>query len=169
VVLSAGRLVEKKNIHLVVEVARRLETVHFLVVGDGPLRDLVSAAGANVSWRPAVAADRMHECYHAADCLLVPSHGEGLPLVVQEAMACALPVVISEDEPYARPLAEHGVCSPAARTADAMAAAVSTIVAGRMLSLGARARGYAEAHWSAAIMAERYISLVRTLARAGTT
>lgn len=169
VVLFVGRLVEKKNIHLVVEISRRLENVHFLIVGDGPLRGIVSTAGPNVSWRPAVAADRMRECYHAADCLLVPSHGEGLPLVVQEAMACALPAVISEDERYARPLMEERVCAAAARTAEAMTTAVSTLLAGQVHStMGVRARDYAEAHWSVRTMATRYISLVLTLVSDGT-
>jgi glycosyltransferase involved in cell wall biosynthesis len=168
VVLFVGRLVEKKNIHLVVEVARRLTNFHFLIVGDGPLRTLLSTAGVNVSWRPAVAADRMRNCYHAADCLLVPSHGEGLPVVVQEAMACALPVVISEDELYARPLAEQGVCVAAARTVDSMTTAVNTLLAHESAStMGTRARAYAEGHWNVRTMAARYISLVRELASPG--
>lgn len=168
VVLFVGRLVEKKNIHLVVEASRRLANIHFLIAGDGPLRALLSTAGPNVAWRPAVAADRMPECYHAADCLLVPSHGEGLPVVVQEAMACALPVVISEDELYARPLAEQGICAAAARTADSMTTAVSTLLAHEAAStMGARARAYAEAHWSVRTMAARYISLVHELTRLG--
>jgi glycosyltransferase involved in cell wall biosynthesis len=168
VVLFVGRLVEKKNIHLVVEVARRRTNFLFLVVGDGPLRTLLSAASPNVSWRSAVAADRMHRCYHAADCLLVPSHGEGLPVVVQEAMACALPVVISEDEPYARPLVEQRVCAAAARTVDSMTTAVNTLLVHESAStMGARARAYAEAHWNVRTMAARYISLVRELASPG--
>jgi glycosyltransferase involved in cell wall biosynthesis len=168
VVLFVGRLVEKKNIHLVVEVTRRLTNFHFLIVGDGPLRTLLSTADPNISWRPAVAADRMHECYHAADCLLVPSHGEGLPVVVQEAMACALPVVISEDELYARPLAEEKVCAAAARTLDSMTTAVNTLLLHESGStMGARARAYAETHWNVRTMAARYISLVRELASPG--
>ena len=72
-----------------------------------------------------VAARRMHEYYHAADCVFLPSHGEGLPLVVQEAMACGLPVLIAEDEPYAAALVTAAVCAAAPRSADAMASIVA--------------------------------------------
>jgi glycosyltransferase involved in cell wall biosynthesis len=83
-------------------------------------------------------------------------------------MACALPVVISEDELYARPLAEQGVCGAAARTVDSMTTAVNTLLAQEAAStMGTRARAYAEAHWNVRAMAARYISLVRELASPG--
>ena len=37
------------------------------------------------------------ELYQAADLLLIPSYGEGFPLVIQEAMACGLPVITTEN------------------------------------------------------------------------
>jgi glycosyltransferase involved in cell wall biosynthesis len=74
VVLFAGRLVEKKGVAIVVEACRRLPHVRFLLVGDGPLRNLLRDGLANVSWRKEVRADQMPEYYQAADCLLLPSH-----------------------------------------------------------------------------------------------
>jgi len=164
--LFAGRLVEKKGVAIALEVARRLPAVRLLVLGDGPLRGLVEQAPGNVAWRRAVPADRMPECYRAVDALLLPSHGEGLPLVVQEAMASGLPVVIADDEPYARSLIEHGVCAAAARTAEAMAMGLSEVLAGGRHGLGARAREYAARHWSLPTMVDRYVALLQELAAA---
>ena len=38
--------------------------------------------------------------YHAADVFAMPSHNEGFPVVIQEALACALPVVTSDLPAY---------------------------------------------------------------------
>ena len=159
----AGRLVEKKGVSIVLDVCQRLADVQFVVVGDGPLRALVTRAPPNLTWHRAVASSRMHEYFHAADCVLLPSHGEGLPLVVQEAMACGLPVVIAEDEPYAEGLVKAAVCAAAPRAPDAVAKRLSEILAGGDPGLGQRARAYAEAHWAVGTMVARYLALFESL------
>ncbi len=166
VVLFVGRLVEKKGIDLVLEVAGRLADVRFLVVGDGPLAGRVARAPANVRWRRAVPPDGMGECYRAADALLLPSHGEGLPVVVQEAMASALPVIVSATEDYAARLAAEGVAVPTARTVDAISDAVRRAANGEAAAVAARARRYAAAHWDADAMADRYLELLQEVAGA---
>jgi glycosyltransferase involved in cell wall biosynthesis len=168
VVLFAGRLVEKKGIPLVAEASRRMPSTHFLVVGDGPLAGVLAAAGGNVTRRRFVEASEMPGCYQAADCLLLPSHGEGLPLVVQEAMACGLPVIVSEDEGYAEPLIRAGVAAGASRTPEALVARLVEVLAGAR-SLGGRAREHAETEWSAAMMAARYLALLEELVAPGMT
>lgn len=164
-VLFAGRLVEKKGVAIVVETCRRLPDVHFLLLGDGPLRNLLRERPANVSWRQEVRADQMPEHYQAADCLLLPSHDEGLPLVVQEAMASGVPVVVSADEEYVATLAAAGVCATAPRAGEAMAAAVTEVLAGRRPGLGALGRAYAEAHWDVDTMVGRCLGILEDLAR----
>ena len=162
-ILFVGRLVEKKEVPIVLEVCRRLPHVQFVVAGDGPLRTLLSPAPANLTWRRTVAASRMHEYYHAADCVLLPSHGEGLPLVVQEAMACGLPVVIAEDEPYAEGLVAAEVCIAAPRASEALTKRVSDVLAGADPLLGQRARAYAQEYWSLRTMIVRYLALFESL------
>lgn len=163
IVLFAARLVEKKGVPVVVEVSRRLPRAGFFVLGDGPLRSLILEAGGNVYWRRTVSPDTMTDYYHAADCLVLPSHGEGLPLVVQEAMACGLPVVIADDEPYAQQLIEANVCRPAPRSADLLAKRVLEVIESPPASLGTRARAYAEQHWSLGTMVARHLSLFSEL------
>jgi glycosyltransferase involved in cell wall biosynthesis len=163
VVLFAGRLVEKKGLSIVLDVSRSLPGIRFLVTGDGPLRHLLRGAPPNVLWRKPTGTDAMRTCYHAADCVLLPSHGEGLPLVVQEAMASGLPVVVSRDEPYAGDLLQLDICAGAERNAEAMTRVVNDILAGEQPRLGERARAYAVEGWSADTMVARYINLFTRL------
>jgi len=162
VALFVGRLVEQKGIPLLVEVVRRLPSVHFMVIGDGPLRSVLPAA-PNVTWCRRLESGCIHKAYQAADGLFLPAHGEGLPLVVQEAAACALPILISEGERYAGPLTERGVCITSPRTADAMAERLRLMLSGKLPEVGARARSYAEAEWSWCSMVTSYIALLEEL------
>jgi glycosyltransferase involved in cell wall biosynthesis len=80
-------------------VAPRFPEAHFVVAGDGPLREeLVALAGNLGLW------DRIHflgfrsdasALMGSLDVLVVPSLTEGSPLVTLEAMAAGVPVVAS--------------------------------------------------------------------------
>jgi glycosyltransferase involved in cell wall biosynthesis len=75
--------------------------LHPLLVGDGPLRRDAEAAVA-ARRVPATFAgflnqSRIVEAYVAADCLVLPSDaGETWGLVVNEAMACGRPAIVSD-------------------------------------------------------------------------
>lgn len=163
-VLFVGRLVEKKGLPLVLRTLEALPEARLLVVGDGPLAPLLAGAGPRTAWRRAVDPERMPLCYQAADCLLLPSQGEGLPLVVQEAMACAVPVVAPADEPYVPPLAAAGACLAAPREPQALAGRVAAALGEEGRMLGARARAYACERWGAEAMTAGYLSALETLA-----
>jgi glycosyltransferase involved in cell wall biosynthesis len=160
IVFFAGRLVEKKGLPLVLEAAASIPLATFVVVGDGPLRSLLPSAPANVTWRPAVDPAVMPLYYQAADCVLLPSHGEGLPLVVQEALAAGLPCVISADEAFAGALLAAGACVGVARTGPAIAGAVGELLGGGTAPLRGRARAYAEEFWDVESMVERHLALL---------
>jgi glycosyltransferase involved in cell wall biosynthesis len=160
VILFVGRLVERKGIDLVLEVSRHFPHVRFLIVGDGPLAETIPDA-ANVHWLRSVAPGRIHTVYHASDAFLLPSHGEGLPLAVQEAAACGLPMIVSEGELYAAPLIGNGVCLAAPRIAGVLADRVREVLAGKPIGVGARAHRYASEHWSVGVMAARYQALLQ--------
>jgi glycosyltransferase involved in cell wall biosynthesis len=164
-VLFAGRLVEKKGVPLVVEAAALSPKVEFLVAGDGPLRELLRRAAPNVRWLGHVDGSRMRQLYRAVDAALLPSKGEGLPLFVQEAMACGLPVIISDDEEYATPLIEAGLCHGTPRRAKAIAEAIPRALASPPAAR-LRARAFAEAQWSLDHMAARYLELIESLGKA---
>src|SRR5262245_24356789 len=96
VLLFVGRFVEKKGVHVLEALARRLPEVAWLFAGWGPF-DPESWKLSNVR----VLRDRrgasLVPLYQAATLLVLPSVGEGLPLVVQEAMSCGTPVMVGMD------------------------------------------------------------------------
>lgn len=163
VVLFTGRLVEKKGLPIVLDVARRLPDARMLVVGDGPLASLMNDAPANVRWIRSVPAAEMTRYYHASDCLLMPSTGEGLPLVIQEALACGLAAVVSDNEPYAVALAAEGVVLPSPREPDRLAAELQRAYASRGSAACERVRRYAEQNWDLNVMTRRYVELLHSM------
>jgi glycosyltransferase involved in cell wall biosynthesis len=107
----------------------------------------------------------MEALYRAADAVFLPSQGEGLPLTVQEAMACGLPAIIPDDEVYSEQLLRERVCVGARRDPEAMAAALAFGLR-REDALSARARHYAVKAWSLDAMIQRYVDILAGLAAA---
>jgi glycosyltransferase involved in cell wall biosynthesis len=101
VVLFVGRLVPKKQPAIVAEVQRHLaaDGVRLLAVGDGPLAEVFDDV-PGILRVPDLAPGEMPLAYAAADVFLLPSRGEGLPVTVQEALLCGLPLVVSDDPAY---------------------------------------------------------------------
>jgi glycosyltransferase involved in cell wall biosynthesis len=97
-VLFAGRLAPEKNLEWVVEAARRLPDLEFLVAGDGPLgpwlreqcRTLPNLT--QVGW---VKRARILAFIDSVDALVLPSRVESFGTIALEAMARARPVLVS--------------------------------------------------------------------------
>ena len=108
VFLFAGKLIDKKRPADFLEAIERLsshegrDSVHALVVGDGPLRPRLeleyATCNGNVHFAGFVNQSEMPTYYACADALVLPSDGrETWGLVVNEAAACGVPAVVSED------------------------------------------------------------------------
>jgi len=99
--LFSGKLEEKKHPLSVVEAMRGLSGAHLLVVGSGPLEGALREAcrrhGLSFSFTGFLNQSEMPLAYRAADSLVLPSDaGETWGLVVNEAMACGLPAIVSD-------------------------------------------------------------------------
>jgi starch synthase len=109
--LFVGRFVEKKGLEALRLMAPAVPDCDFLMVGNGPV-DPAAWALPNVIVLGRKERRELAELYRAADALILPSFGEGFPLVIQEAMASGLPVFCGLDSADADPGAAgflHGV------------------------------------------------------------
>jgi glycosyltransferase involved in cell wall biosynthesis len=96
VILFVGRFVDKKGTPIVEQLARRYTDALFVLVGEGPLEPR-SWRLPNVRVEPFQSQSVLRDFYWAADLLLLPSTGEGFPLVVMEAMVCGTPALVSAE------------------------------------------------------------------------
>jgi len=98
--------------------ARNHEGLRFVCVGDGPRdyrRELLELA-----WRLGLTdqiiwegwRDDMPSVHNALDIVTCCSYGEGFPNVIGEAMACALPCVVTNVGDLARIVGDTGVVVP---------------------------------------------------------
>lgn len=114
--LFSGKFVEKKHPSDIIEAVRRLpeatrNLVQVLMVGGGPLdRSLrQEAKGLPVHFAGFLNQSEITAAYAASDCLLLPSDsGETWGLVVNEAMACGLPAIVSNQVGSAADLVSQG-------------------------------------------------------------
>jgi glycosyltransferase involved in cell wall biosynthesis len=101
IVLFAGLMVGRKGVEKIIRMADilRNEDVIFVLAGDGPEKDKYIAEAKRLGlskkllflgWRK-----DMPRLYQAADLLVLPAEGEGLPGVVMEAMSYGVPCVAS--------------------------------------------------------------------------
>lgn len=106
VVLYAGRLSYEKGVDflpVILSMAKNaIPNIHLLIVGDGSLRKHLENEFSRkdlspfVSFLGAISHERMPGIINSVDVLLLPSRTEGLPLIVQEALACEKPVIVSK-------------------------------------------------------------------------
>jgi glycosyltransferase involved in cell wall biosynthesis len=173
--LFVGRLNAQKNVGLLLEALARLAIAtdapfRASIVGDGPLRaELRTRATAlgldgRVEWIEWLARERMPALYQSAHCIVNPSHYEGMPNVVLEAMACGVPPIVS-DVPGNRDVVEDALTGRVVAHDDldalvaAMAAALRDPAA--LAALGTRAREAATQRYSWDATTSKFIDLLQ--------
>ena len=114
VVLSVARLAPEKGLDDLVQAAARAGDSRLLLVvaGEGPERGSLLARAAELGVRLALTGDvdweRIVELYAAADVFALLSEREPWAVVVNEAAACGLPLVLSDRVGAAHDLLRDG-------------------------------------------------------------
>jgi glycosyltransferase involved in cell wall biosynthesis len=93
-VLFVGNMIKRKGLDNLIEVAKKLEDVDFVLVGRGKEKDrLQSIAPKNVKFLGYVSEKKLIDLYSRAMVFCLPSIGEGFGLVLLEAMASGCSIV----------------------------------------------------------------------------
>ncbi len=103
VLLFVGRLVQQKNVPLLLEVfaifRKKNPGARLLIAGSGPEEGNVKAKadalglGKSVLFLGPVDYEQLPAYYQVSDCLVLTSKWEGLPLCILEALSTGIPVV----------------------------------------------------------------------------
>lgn len=170
VVLSVARLAPEKGLDVLVRAVAAAADPHLLLVvaGDGPeagrLRDLARELGVRLELTGDVEWERIVELYAAADVFALLSEREPWAVVVNEAAACGLPLVLSDRVGAAHDLLRDGENGAlvTAGDIDGAAAALRSLAADEKLrrAQGARSRELAR-DWGYGPSVDAFLESVR--------
>jgi glycosyltransferase involved in cell wall biosynthesis len=166
-ILFVGRFVEKKGIPVLKRMVEQRADWTWVFAGWGPLNPSQWNA-PNVRVFSDLKGPSIAALYRACDLLVLPSVGEGFPLVIQEALACGLQVVCGGDTLQADPaLANYAKGAPVYmgdedRTASAFLAAIQDSLTSDELSAQSR-RDFAVQHYSWNRSIQQYLEIISRL------
>ena len=114
VFIFVGRLEIYKGIEDLYEAFNKIKQpkIKLLFVGDGSCKKMIekyTLFNSKVKYAGRLNNEDLMAVYHAADVLVLPSHFEPWGLVVNEAMAFAKPVIVTDSVGCADDLVVHGV------------------------------------------------------------
>lgn len=94
--LYVGRLIDCKNLHLLINTFNRLGK-QLTIVGAGEQEnELKAMSKENITFLGFIENDKLKEIYQTHDVFILPSKSEAWGLVVEEAIYWGLPVIVSD-------------------------------------------------------------------------
>jgi glycosyltransferase involved in cell wall biosynthesis len=96
--IFAGTITRRKGIHLVLEAVKQLGNVELNIVG--PMaggKEFMDKYKGHYTYFPFLHHDELAKKFRKADLFVFPSYLDSWGMVVLEAMACGIPVIITEN------------------------------------------------------------------------
>lgn len=137
---------------------------HLIFIGAGNLMEKCrKEAGSNINIHIIGQINNVVDYLRCSDYFISVSQAEGLPIAVLEAMACGLPVLLSDIKPHKEILAfvpEAGFCYKLGNEADFLYFLDKTINADKVIMSNA-SKEVVKIHFNAKKMSEKYQSVYR--------
>ena len=99
-VISMGRFVKIKNYDNLIKAVAKIAGAELVLYGDGPeagnLKKLAKKEGCKLTLGGMIPNEKLPQEINRADVFVLPSHSEGMPKALLEAMACEIPCIVSD-------------------------------------------------------------------------
>lgn len=171
VVIGAGQVQPRKRVDSFFEAAKKLPDIYFVWIGGIPFGKVAAASGEmanmmknppkNVIFPGIVPLEKMPSYYHAADMFFLPSDQETFGLVVIEAAAAGLPVMLRDIPDYDDTFGDHALKGKAN---DDFCAHITSLASNPQVYQGWKQHSAAiSERFDSAAAAERLVNLYRQL------
>jgi glycosyltransferase involved in cell wall biosynthesis len=168
VILMVSALIETKRVEEGIRAVGLVPDAHLIAVGDGPLRDRISAVAADVLpgrfTQLTAKPQDMPDLYRSADVFLHLSQVESFGNVFLEAMACGTPVVAHDIPRYRWIVGDQEFLTDTAEREHVRDAIVAALAEGRK-NEARRSRHVAQFAWP--VVAGKYRDFLEEVVAAG--
>lgn len=102
IILFVGQLIERKGIEYLIKAYKDLkkeyDDICLIIIGDGPLKENLKLMStkyniSDIFFKGWVSENEKIFYYSISDLFVLPTLGDLCPLVINEAMACSLPII----------------------------------------------------------------------------